>query len=438
MNEKIPNSSRIGELWKKIKSLLSKKQDILTGNPRQLVGIGDDGKVKALSLKTVMDNGTVTANKLDAIITPGTYTVLDDEGTLGLAGSLYNLVVSNSAYVGVNESITQNLIRTYNPGMAYIPLHLYRSYYYANNPQWTEWIESVNSDQIKWFSNPNLLDNWYFVDPINQRGETEYTFPDVRAYGPDRWCGSYSTLELGEDHFCWISGKVARYKYLSQPMELPLRKDAVYTLSALCHVTELSGLVFFGISSLSGGVLVGHRVALSKSDGYKVFSATFTCQYDLNDATVMFYAGPSTDDYVTIDIKAAKLELGPVQTLAHKEGDTWVLNDPPPNKALELAKCQRYQIPINGYARYKAAQILDNEILFFIPTPVTLRLSVTLTNTDKMAVYGQTGFTFAYSSRASNGAMISAKKENHGLSDAILYISSDILDATPPMLDANL
>ena len=24
-------------------------------------------------------------------------------------------------------------------------------------------------------SNPNLLDNWYFVDPINQRGQMEYT-----------------------------------------------------------------------------------------------------------------------------------------------------------------------------------------------------------------------------------------------------------------------
>ncbi len=38
-----------------------------------------------------------------------------------------------------------------------------------------------------------------------------------------------------------------------------------------------------------------------------------------------------------------KLEPGPVQTLAHKdENGNWILNDPPPNKALELAKCQRY------------------------------------------------------------------------------------------------
>lgn len=44
-----------------------------------------------------------------------------------------------------------------------------------------------------------------------------------------------------------------------------------------------------------------------------------------------------------------KLELGPVQTLAHKdENGNWILNDPPPNKALELAKCQRLQQEIVG------------------------------------------------------------------------------------------
>ena len=42
-------------------------------------------------------------------------------------------------------------------------------------------------------------------------------------------------------------------------------------------------------------------------------------------------------------ILAAKLELGTHQTLAHQDAaGNWVLNDPPPDKALELLKCQRY------------------------------------------------------------------------------------------------
>ena len=38
-------------------------------------------------------------------------------------------------------------------------------------------------------SNPNLLDNWYFADPINQRGETEYT---GSGYSIDRWRTNFS------------------------------------------------------------------------------------------------------------------------------------------------------------------------------------------------------------------------------------------------------
>lgn len=45
----------------------------------------------------------------------------------------------------------------------------------------------------------------------------------------------------------------------------------------------------------------------------------------------------------TPTLKAFKLDLGSTQTLAHQDADgNWVLNDPPPDKALELAKCQRY------------------------------------------------------------------------------------------------
>ena len=45
----------------------------------------------------------------------------------------------------------------------------------------------------------------------------------------------------------------------------------------------------------------------------------------------------------TVFVKAIKLELGSHQTLAHKDAaGNWVLNDPPPDKVLELLKCQRY------------------------------------------------------------------------------------------------
>lgn len=65
---------------------------------------------------------------------------------------------------------------------------------------------------------------------------------------------------------------------------------------------------------------------------------------------------------------ASKLELGPRQTLAHKDADgNWVLNDPPPDKATELAKCRRYYL--GGYLQ--AVNLNSN--MCFLPTPVSMR-----------------------------------------------------------------
>ena len=36
-------------------------------------------------------------------------------------------------------------------------------------------------------SNPNLLDNWYFGNPVNQRGQTEYNTGVPTIYTIDRW-----------------------------------------------------------------------------------------------------------------------------------------------------------------------------------------------------------------------------------------------------------
>ena len=42
-------------------------------------------------------------------------------------------------------------------------------------------------------SNPNLLDNWYFGNPVNQRGQTSYT---VAGYGIDRWKTTNTVLTI--------------------------------------------------------------------------------------------------------------------------------------------------------------------------------------------------------------------------------------------------
>ena len=137
-----------------------------------------DGELK---IGVNLDNGSIAGDTslLDDLKSPGTYNWLDEEGELGIAGGLWNVAVTNSAYSTGHPSITQALVGTYAPGVT--GRVLARSFYYANNPQWTPWRELVSLDQI---SNPNLLDNWYFADPVNQRGQAEYG----EGYTIDRWC----------------------------------------------------------------------------------------------------------------------------------------------------------------------------------------------------------------------------------------------------------
>ena len=77
-------------------------------------------------------------------------------------------------------------------------------------------------------------------------------------------------------------------------------------------------------------------------------------------------------------IVAAKLELGPFQTLAHKEGSKWVPNDPQPNYATELAKCQRYFYKTQGALEYRGIAInqwyMNNGT---IELPVSMRIKPT-------------------------------------------------------------
>lgn len=165
-------------------------------------------------------------------------------------------------------------------------------------------------------SNTQMLDNWYFADPINQQGLTEYF---GATYGIDRWrCNNAGDAISLQDGYIKVS--LVKNSAYFQPLEEHL--DGTYTLSFLFG-PESIGIIHIGnmVHDITGGGL---------------FHCTFNAAI-----TIGFYN--TTENFVAY-LKAAKLEPGPVQTLAHKEGDTWVLNDPPPNKALELLKCQRYYV----------------------------------------------------------------------------------------------
>lgn len=221
-------------------------------------------------------------------------------------------------------------------------------------------------------SNPNLLDNWYFIGggsqqgggqfPINQRGETEYTGLN-KQYFIDRWKthsssgvgGTYTLTQDGLKVQCASSYAVGNNVWLfKQIFENPEELSGkTVTFSLLYDLPD-------GVINLRGTINVvgdGGEKSFYTPENAAVaegglLQVTATLPQNLTRLWIVFMVNSAANTQFII--KAAKLELGPVQTLARQGADgNWVLNDPPPNFALELAKCQRYQYVIKQSGKDK-------------------------------------------------------------------------------------
>ena len=173
--------------------------------------------------------------------------------------------------------------------------------------------------------NPNLLDNWYFGNPVNQRGAS----------------GTISRLGYFFDRWKLVSGSV--------------------TIN-------------------SGGIVLNGTIAqvLEYAAGQTV-TATVLTPDGVTDVTPVYDDETKTFTVTTQGktIKAVKLELGTQQTLAHQENGVWVLNEIP-DYGEQLRRCQRYCF-VWGYGAKKTSclavmQCVQPGVLFgLIPTPVTMR-----------------------------------------------------------------
>lgn len=175
--------------------------------------------------------------------------------------------------------------------------------------------------------NPNLLDNWFFGRAVNQRGITEPA--DIR-YAIDRWKINYVTQMQVLDGYIRITGQ----NDVSQMFDADFRKSLVgkkVTCSILYKNTS-------GHITSSAGVLE------NASDEWDLISKTVT--WTDSDETFHLFRGGNPNSS-SCDILAAKLELGSTQTLAHKEGDRWMLNEIP-DFGEQLRRCQRYCRVIGG------------------------------------------------------------------------------------------
>lgn len=237
------------------------------------------------------------------------------------------------------------------------------------------------------FVRPNLLDNWYFGRPVNQRGQTEYA---GNVYGVDRWKLYQPTVSvtvredgLGIRRTSGDFYTIVQYVDNSQDL-------AGKTVTFSCLILAAPGAYRLRILAGRGTTTVIASISSSAGEtGIK--SVTATLPDDVSDLWVSIYTGTTAEEYV---VAAAKLELGPTQTLAHREGDRWALNEMP-EYGEQLRRCQRYfrRIAPAQYAGFaRGCAYNANSVRVMIPFE-TMRTSPSLKLNNAAGIFASNGAT---------------------------------------------
>lgn len=218
---------------------------------------------------------------------------------------------------------------------------------------------------VRQLVNPNLLDNWYFGNPVNQRGKTEYA---VAGYTIDRWKASSTSVVLNVSNRKLTFN--AQYHSFRQYIENPKSyAGKTVTVSILGKVT---GSI---ILQLRADDNTFAQKYMSSTDAIELWSvsgkAPDTVSTNLQIVIMSNTANSSIEDFL-----AAKLELGSQQTLAHQDADgNWILNEIP-DYAEQLRRCQRYRAErktATGYVSYSSGGAVVISPMDGCSFPVTMR-----------------------------------------------------------------
>lgn len=229
--------------------------------------------------------------------------------------------------------------------------------------------------------NRNLLDNWYFGNPVNQRGKTTYS---GAGYGIDRWTMlSSGSIAVGDTGITFQSTDgTAPYMYeMVDKDKLAALKGQVVTASALfsggvdtkrctvvCYRPGEPGYTEFSSPTVAG-TGIGSVSFTIPSDTTKVEFRLQTGEWGVTGA---------------LSAIAAKLEMGSQQTLAHQEGGVWVLNEIP-DYGEELIKCMRYlqiiSTPYDTSGNGVAIGYANNTVDLWVPIPLAVPMRISPTPT---------------------------------------------------------
>jgi len=226
--------------------------------------------------------------------------------------------------------------------------------------------------------NPNLLDNWYFGRPVNQRGKTEIASGNWNTYFVDRWLAASSECAYAiTDDGIKISKLPHKYQQIwLQKMERMEKRT--YTLSFFLKDIGLLSLTFtpkgsdYTEQTLDGGFIV-----------------SFTSETDLANPMIRLLTSASVT-VSDVTLLAAKLELGDTQTLAHKENGVWVLNEVPDYRE-QLSRCEFYR-RVSAIGHYFPGSMYnDSTGVFLLPFSGGMRVTPSIEIVDPGFLHDSSG-----------------------------------------------
>jgi hypothetical protein len=251
---------------------------------------------------------------------------------------------------------------------------------------WHDWKEIATTDKLP---NPNLLDNWYWADPINQRGATQYTAAGfcLDRWSFEQWSTISPTVEIREGCVAVTCGCTSATDTNTTKL-----RQVIVDPSRLAGKTVTLSAKLKNVSINTRDDATGPRLTIyygSKTDmgihtshANSIISVTATLPTSLssmyvaigNDANAAGMGG------FDIEIESMKLEIGSVSTLT---------NDAPPKKSEQLLECQRYFWKCAGYNAYTGYK--STTAYAFIQTPVLMRTTPTATLGSTNYIYGANG-----------------------------------------------
>lgn len=238
------------------------------------------------------------------------------------------------------------------------------------NPSDVIELKATKADKTQ-ISNPNLLDNPWFT--INQRGQSSYTSVTSSVLrSVDRWISRHHTnVTVNADGTVTFTEENDSTGWFAQRIESErIDTSKNYTFSFMLQ----NGTIYYATGKFPSSV---------SSEDYPV-TDNYTIRFQkINDTYSQIVVLFSQNSSITV--KAVKLELGSISTLAM---------DTEPNYATELLKCQRYFVNLNmgnlnnvsigyGCANGNTSIIYCNAYV-----PIIMRTSPTISLNGEIRLHG--------------------------------------------------